>query len=136
MGEDRPSRVLLVEDNPEVLAFLRELLLLHGYEIEEAHNGVQAVLALTRPPAELPDVALLDIGLPLESGVSVLEFVRNALRSDLPVIVLTASANAEQEEELLKLGITRYLRKPASSEQVLSAISEALSPRRRGRGAR
>jgi len=126
MSVMQPKRVLVVEDNPEVLAVLREVLARHGYEVEEARHGAAALVALTRPAASLPDVVILDIGLPVQSGVSILDFVRNVRRSDVPVVVLTGSATHEQEAELQHLGISEYLRKPASSQAVLAAVARAL----------
>ena len=130
MGRDSP-RVLIVEDNAELTNVLRDLLVRDGYQVLTARNGVQALIFLTGPASAFPDVVVLDIGLPLSSGVTVLDFVRNIMRSRLPVIVLTASANAEQEQQLRKLGISRYLRKPAPLEQVLAAVSDALADRKR-----
>lgn len=131
MGRDS-RRVLVVEDNAELAAVLKDWLVRNGYQVLTARNGIEALLFLTGPAPEFPDVILLDIGLPLSSGVSLLDFVRNILSSKLPVIVLTASADAEQEQELRKLGISRYLRKPAPLDQVLSAIDEALAAHKRG----
>jgi len=131
VGRDS-RRVLVVEDNAELAAVLKDWLVRNGYQVLTARNGIEAVLFLTGPAPEFPDVILLDIGLPLSSGVSLLDFVRNILSSKLPVIVLTASADAEQEQELRKLGISRYLRKPAPLDQVLSAIDEALAAHKRG----
>ena len=119
-------RVLIVEDNIELAAVLRELLVGAGYTVLTARNGIEALVFLTRRASEVPDAVLLDIGLPLTNGVSLLDFVRNVMSSKLPVVVLTASADAEQEQQLVKLGISRYLRKPASLEQVLSAVAEAV----------
>jgi len=131
VGRDS-RRVLVVEDNAELAAVLKDWLVRNGYQVLIARNGIEAVLFLTGPAPEFPDVILLDIGLPLSSGVSLLDFVRHILSSKLPVIVLTASADAEQEQELRKLGISRYLRKPAPLDQVLSAIDEALAAHKRG----
>jgi CheY-like chemotaxis protein len=119
-------RVLIVEDNTELAAVLRELLVGAGYTVLTARNGIEALVFLTSRASEVPDAVLLDIGLPLTNGVSLLDFVRNVMSSKLPVVVLTASADAEQEQQLVKLGISRYLRKPASLEQVLSAVAEAV----------
>ena len=121
-----PVRVLVVEDNEEVTRFLQELLTADGYEVVQARNGVEAMVALTAPPEECPQVVLLDIGLPLESGVSVLSFLRNVLRSGLPVIVLTGSADEQEEQTIREMGVTAYLRKPTSSEHLLAAITEAV----------
>ena len=120
-----PIRVLVVEDNEEVTRFLQELLTGNGYEVVQARNGVEAMVALTAPPQECPHVVLLDIGLPLESGVSVLSFLRNVLRSGRPVIVLTGSADEQEEQAIREMGVTAYLRKPTSSEDLLTAVAEA-----------
>ena len=122
-----PRRVLIVEDNQELTAFLTELLGAHGYEVVHAQNGVEALVALTAPAGDLPNVVLLDLGLPLESGVSVLSFIRDVLRSRLPVIVLTGRGDPDAERAVRELGISAYLAKPASSEEVLGALSRALS---------
>ena len=131
MTVNSPGRVLIVEDNAELLAVLEELLVRQGYQVLKAQNGVQALVHLTGAASDLPDVMVLDVGLPLQNGVTVLDFVRNAVRSNLPVIILTASADPDQEAELRKLGVSGYLRKPASAERILAAISEALAPHKR-----
>jgi len=131
MTVNSPGRVLIVEDNAELLAVLEELLVRQGYQVLKAQNGVQALVHLTGAASDLPDVMVLDVGLPLQNGVTVLDFVRNAVRSSLPVIILTASADPDQEAELRKLGVSGYLHKPASAEHILAAISEALAPHKR-----
>jgi two-component system KDP operon response regulator KdpE len=121
------GRVLVVEDNGELMALLVELLSGHGYEVTEARNGVEAMVALTAPENESPDVVLLDVGLPLESGVSVLAFLRNVMQSGLPVVVLTGTADPNEEAAMRDLGISAYLRKPAPQQDVLTAIKQALT---------
>jgi len=128
-----PVRILIVEDNPEVMAVLRELFLRSGYDVQEARHGAEALVQLSAPKDALPDLMILDIGLPLESGVGILEFLRRTLHSALPVIVLTASATPQQEEELERLGINAYLRKPAPSDLLLAEIKRALATHGRKR---
>jgi chemosensory pili system protein ChpA (sensor histidine kinase/response regulator) len=126
-GSVKESRVVLVvEDDAEVMSFLDELLSGNGYAVLKARNGVDAMVALTAPEAELPGVVLLDINLPLESGISVLSFLRKVMLSGLPVVVLTGSAGHEEEEAVRELGVSSYLRKPATSGDVLSALERAL----------
>ena len=126
-GSVKSSRiVLVVEDDAEVMSFLDELLSSNGYEVLKARNGVDAMVALTAPEAELPGVVLLDINLPLESGISVLSFLRKVMLSGLPVVVLTGSAGQGEEEAVRELGVSSYLRKPARSSEVLSALERAL----------
>jgi len=117
----------VVEDDEELTGFLEDLLVANAYEVVPARNGVEAMVALTAPKTEVPHVVLLDLGLPLESGVSVLTFLRNVMRSGLPVIVLTGSMDPEEEAAVRELGISSYLRKPAPPEEVLAAISRALA---------
>ncbi len=118
--------VLVVEDDVAVARFLEALLLDRGYQVQQARNGVDALVALTAPRAELPDAILLDLGLPLESGASVLSFLRSVLRSGVPVVVLTGTRDPEDEAAVKALGVSAFLRKPASPDQVLHAVASAL----------
>jgi CheY-like chemotaxis protein len=133
LGTERPARVLIVEDNSEVMAVLRELLLRSGYDVQEARHGAEALVQLSAPRESLPDLVILDIGLPLEGGVGVLAFLRRTVHSALPVIVLTASATLEQEREIQQLGVSAYLRKPASSDLLLAEVKRALAAREKAR---
>lgn len=123
------ERVLVVEDEPELLALLRDLLHGRGYEVQEARHGVEALVHLSAPEDQLADLVILDIGLPLEGGVTVLEFLRRTVRRRTPVIILTATATQEQEEHIRRLGVSAYLRKPASAATVLSMVQKALAGR-------
>jgi DNA-binding response OmpR family regulator len=119
-------RVLVVEDNAAVMQLLASLLADGDYEVVQAQNGVEAMVALTAPEPELPHAVVLDLGLPLESGVSVLTFLRNVMQSGLPVIVLTGRQDPDEEKAVRDLGVTAYLRKPAAPRQVLDALAGAL----------
>ena len=119
-------RVLVVEDEPPVMQFLDALLTQSGYEVLQARNGVEAMVALTAPRRNLPHAILLDLGLPLEDGISVLNFLRNVMRSGIPVIVLTGRQEPQEEAAVRELGITALLRKPPNSQQILSALAVAL----------
>ncbi len=121
-----PRRVLVVEDSAAVMHLLASVLAERSYEVIQAWNGVEAMVALTAPEPELPHAILLDLGLPLESGVSVLSFLRNVMQSGLPVIVLTGRDDRDEEEAVRKLGVSAYLKKPAVAEEVLGALAEAL----------
>ncbi len=122
----RPS-VLVVDDEAQVRATLREMLTRNGCEVMEAPHGMGALVELAAPQNMLPDLVILDIGLPLEGGVRVLRFLRETRRSDVPVIVLTGSATEEQRQELERLGVSATLRKPAPAEKLLAEIGRALA---------
>jgi DNA-binding response OmpR family regulator len=117
----------VVEDDAAVVEFLEGLLVDNGYEVIQARDGVQAMVALTAPADELPHAILLDLGLPIESGVSVLAFVRNVMKSGLPVIVITGRGDLEEETAVRELGVSAYLRKPTEPGRVLDALSRALA---------
>jgi DNA-binding response OmpR family regulator len=126
------QRILVVEDEASVMQFLMALLIDAGYSTIQARNGVEAMVALTAPAREMPEAVLLDLGLPLEGGVSVLSFLRNVLQSAIPVIVVTGRQDADEEAAVRELGITAFLRKPANTQQILSALSAALNGRNGG----
>ena len=127
IGSQRSRRVLIVEDDAQVSAFLQELLVRDGYEVQQARHGAEAMVLLTGPVENLPDLVVLDINLPLQSGVEVLVFLRDTLHSRIPVVVLTASATQDQEEDLNSLGVSAYLRKPVTSAVLLSEVERALA---------
>ena len=122
-----PTRILVVEDNLQLLALLREVLVQKGYAVQAARNGVEAMAALSAPKHECPDAVLLDVGLPLENGVSVLQFLRRVMRSRAPVVVLTGRDDPEDRETLMRLGVSAYLTKPTPTEELLRALSRALA---------
>lgn len=126
VGAESPRRILVVEDDAAIMSFFTALLTGQGYEVLQARNGVEAMVAVTAPKSELPEAVLLDLGLPLEGGISVLNLLRNVLRTALPVIVVTGRQDPEEEASIRELGITAFLRKPVNSKQVLSALSLAL----------
>lgn len=131
VGERQPASdsayvILVVEDDPAVARFLESLLLDRGYQVLRAGNAVEALVALTAPRPELPHAVILDLGLPLESGVSVLSFLRKVVGSGLPVIVLTGRQDEEEEAAVRDLGVSAFLRKPAAAEQVLQVLAAVL----------
>jgi DNA-binding response OmpR family regulator len=119
-------RILVVEDDDATMSFLEALLADRGYQVTKARNGVEAMVALTDGDRQRPHAILLDIGLPLEGGISVLTFLRNVLRSSIPVIVVTGRQEPEEEETVRKLGISAFLRKPTNADQIVSALTRAL----------
>jgi len=123
------ARVLVVEDDPEVVYVVCGMLAAHGYVVCHAPHSMAAFHMLVTPQEALPEVVILDIGLPGVRGVAVLEFIRNSMGSDLPVVVLTGVATPEEEERLKELGVSAFLRKPTSCSIILSAVEEAVSGR-------
>jgi len=106
-GEGAGRLVLVVEDEPQVLRFLRASLGAHGYRLVEATTGERALVeAATR----LPDIVLLDLGLPDVDGVEVARRLREW--SAVPVIVLSARGQENDKILALDAGADDYLTKP------------------------
>lgn len=127
MAEVPGVRVLLVEDDPEVVYVVCGMLSAHGYVVCHAPHSMAAFHMLVTPKEALPEVVILDIGLPGVRGVAVLEFIRINMGSDLPVVVLTGVATPSEEKRLHELGVSAFLRKPASCSTILSAVQDALT---------
>jgi CheY-like chemotaxis protein len=107
--------ILLVEDDDELRRMFRTSLLLEGYEVLEAGDGLEA---LSRIDRELPDLVVLDLMLPSLSGVAVRqEIAAHALTRDIPIVVVTGSAmNVDH------LDVECVLRKPVGPEELVAAV--------------
>ncbi len=124
-------RVLLVEDDRDLRATLREALLLEGYEIFAAATLAEAGLFL-QPAGEHQvranfDLVLLDLGLPDGEGTSLLAMLRR--RHSIPVLVISARETEHQKISLLDAGADDYLVKPFSIGELLARMRVALRHR-------
>lgn len=119
----RTVRVLLVEDDPAVSAGLSALLELEGIEVDVATSGHEAIQRISRA---LPDVMVLDVGLPDIDGKEVYRKVTR-LHPDLPVIFSTGHADRGQLDELSPGGDVFYLLKPFDVALLIETIHSALA---------
>jgi putative two-component system response regulator len=114
------STVLIVDDNPENLTVLGELLCGH-YRVLAANSGARALQLAAQPP--LPDLILLDIMMPGMSGHEVLQVLQADARTrDVPVIFITAMTGADDEQRGLALGAVDYIGKPLHPAIVLARV--------------
>jgi two-component system KDP operon response regulator KdpE len=115
------ARILVVDDEKEILRALQRNLSAHGYEIFTASSGEQALdeIALHRP-----DLMVLDLGLPGISGLEVCKAVR--AQSNLPIIVLSVKDTERDKVLALDLGADDYVSKPFGMNEVLARIRVAL----------
>jgi DNA-binding response OmpR family regulator len=120
-------RVLIVEDEPNIVLSLEILLRRAGYETVSTGDGDEALELIRRTR---PEVILLDIMLPKRNGYEVCRSVKSdPVLSSIPVIMLTAKG---QEVEILKgleLGASAYIAKPFGNAEVLEAVRAALESR-------
>ncbi|MET9418180.1 response regulator transcription factor [Streptomyces klenkii] len=115
------TRVLVVEDDPDLSLALRTLLTRAGYEVAHADNGREGLRLLF---AERPALMLLDIGLPQLNGWEVLERTRDL--SDLPVLLLTARGAETDRVRGLRAGADDYLPKPFGNDELLARVEALL----------
>jgi two-component system KDP operon response regulator KdpE len=121
-----PVRILVVDDEPNILAAMEPLLKSSGYEVIGVMSGRAAIDAVER---ESPDVIVLDLGLPDMDGVEVCRIVR--LNRATPIIVLSARGAEADKVRALDAGADDYVTKPFGSEELLARVRVAL---RRGDG--
>ena len=126
---DRAARVLVVEDDADIAQALQRSLRLEGYEVKIAVDG-QA--ALDTAGSYVPDLVILDLGLPKIDGIEVARRLREG--DDVPILMLTARDAVESRVEGLDVGADDYLVKPFERQELLARI-RALLRRRPPRGA-
>jgi putative two-component system response regulator len=124
-----PNRtILIVDDNPENLTVLGELLG-ERYKVRAANSGARALVLASQVP--LPDLILLDVMMPVMSGYEVLErLLGDLVTRDIPVIFTTAMSATDDEELGLKLGAVDYLTKPLRPAIVLARVHTHLELKR------
>jgi len=122
------SKVLLVDDEDSLRKVMRDLLERDGYAVTEARDGVQALDQVDRVG---PDIIVLDLNLPGLDGYGVLSHLRSRpATANIPVIVLTAKGDEDNEVRVFELGADDFLTKPFRA-RALSARLEAVLGRRR-----
>jgi DNA-binding response OmpR family regulator len=119
-------RVLIVEDEPNILLSLEFLLQREGYETTTATDGEEG-LALVRQVR--PDVVLLDIMLPRRNGYEVCQAIKAdpELRA-IPVIMVSAKGQEVEVQRGLELGAAAYVTKPFGNAEILEAVRAVLPP--------
>lgn len=115
-------RLLLVEDDTEIVASLLKPLKMAGYAVDVANNGIDAEYLGNE---NIYDIAILDIGLPKRSGLEVLANWRKE-NNKLPVIVLTARDTWQERVDGFKFGADDYIGKPFHVEELLARITALL----------
>lgn len=117
-----PSRVMVVDDDVETLALLREILVKEGYEVETAED---AETALQRLNEWQPELVITDIHMPGMDGLALLAAVREK-EPDIPVVLLTAFGSLKTAVDAIKAGAFDYLSKPFIVEDIRLVVRRAL----------
>lgn len=115
------KRVLVVDDEPRMIGFIRMNLELEGHQVVEAHTGLEALEAVR---TQLPDIILLDVMMPDIDGFETLRMLREF--SSIPVIMLTAKGDENDKVYGLELGADDYVTKPFGPRELSSRIKAVL----------
>ncbi len=115
------KRVLIVEDDPVLTRVLRDNLTFEGFEVQAVSDGLQAQWVAKE---FAPDLVLLDVNLPGQSGLDLCEAWRQ--RSQMPIILLTAMGQKADKIRGLQLGADDYVTKPFDLEELLARINAVL----------
>ena len=118
-------RILLVEDDPNFGSILKEYLMINGYEVSLAKNGIEGFEKFKK---EDFDLCLLDVMMPYKDGFTLAKEIREKNES-IPLIFLTAKTMKEDVLKGFKIGADDYLAKPFDSEVLLAKIKSILSRR-------
>jgi len=125
MENKTAKKILIVEDEKELLLGLSIFLKSQGYSIIAAYDGT---FAISLAHKDKPDLIILDLGLPAGGGIFVLENLRNSVETnDIPVLILTAQEGADLEEKLKKMGAVACFHKPFDPPILLNKIKDILS---------
>lgn len=125
-------RLLIVEDNKDILSYLKTMLEEDGYCVHLAENGLKG---RNRAFELIPDLVISDIMMPEIDGIELCASLKNDLRtSHIPVILLTARTSTVYEVDGLETGADDYIRKPFDAQVIKSRISSLLQNRQKVRG--
>ena len=115
-------RVLLIEDEPNIIEAIRFILSRNGWRVDTHSDGETALDAIRK---RTPDLVILDVMLPNRSGYDILHDLRSdAATRTLPVLMLTARGQRKDRDLAEKLGASRFMTKPFSNGEILSTVRE------------
>lgn len=118
------SQILIVEDEPRIAAFLEKGLQKHGYETAIATDGEEALKMVQQEPF---DLLLLDLGLPIKDGWTVLRELQQTQQKLPNVIILTARADDSDRLTSIQLGAKDYITKPFRLNELLNRVQSVLA---------
>jgi DNA-binding response OmpR family regulator len=117
-------KILVVDDDPDLVRAMRLRLRANNYEVATASDGYSAIASAQK---DRPSLIILDLGLPVGDGFVVLDRLQNSdSLAGIPVIVLSARDPQSNEERALKAGATAFLQKPADNDELMSVIRVSL----------
>jgi DNA-binding response OmpR family regulator len=119
------KKVLIVDDDYEIIETVRFALEGEGYQVVVARDGNQGLALAER---ENPDLMILDMMMPKRSGFLVLEKIRRLRDEPLPVIMITGNEGSRHKAYAELLGVSDYIRKPFAIQRLMGAVEKLLCP--------
>ena len=120
----KPKRILLVDDDAEIIEVMRYALEGRGYQVLIARDGNQGLAVVER---EDPDLVILDMMMPKRSGFLVLEKLRRTRAVPVRVIMVTANEGSRHKAYAESLGVDDYLRKPFAMDKLIESVERLLA---------
>ncbi len=115
-----PMKILTVDDSMTIRSIIKNTLKEYDCEVHEAENGLLGLQSIIRI---IPDLIILDITMPVMDGIEMLRKLRSSPRGkDMKVLMLTAESAKDNIVEIAKLGVTNYIVKPFTNDQLVEKI--------------
>lgn len=118
------QKILIVDDDHEIIESIRYALTANGYEVVVARDGNQGLALAER---ENPDLMILDMMMPKRSGFLVLEKLRRVREEPLPVIMITGNEGSRHKAYAELLGVSDYIRKPFAMDKLIASVANLLA---------
>jgi DNA-binding response OmpR family regulator len=122
-GQKSAKRILLVDDDAEIVESLRLALESNGYTVLVARDGNQGLALSER---ENPDLVILDMMMPKRSGFLVLEKMRRTRETPMRVIMITANEGSRHKAYAEMLGVDDYIRKPFPMDRLIESVQRLI----------
>ena len=122
-SDENRGRILIVDDDPDIIESVSFALENNGYEVLVARDGNQGLAVAER---EDPDLIILDMMMPKRSGFLVMEKLRRSSRVPYKIIMITANEGNRHKAYAQMLGVDDYIRKPFNMDQLLESVSQVL----------
>jgi CheY-like chemotaxis protein len=121
------AKLLLVDDERDLLEALSTLFTLEGYQVAATHSAHEALSILLAPDQDKPDLIISDVIMPQMTGRELLATVRaNTTLADIPFLFVSATVISEDEELIARTQTVRYLRKPFLVEDLCALVAEMI----------
>jgi DNA-binding response OmpR family regulator len=123
---EKPRKVLIVDDEPNIVTALEFLLKRSGYDVRLATNGAEA---LEQVEIYRPDVVLMDVMMPIKSGFEVCQRMRERPElAQIKIVMLSAKGSEAEVSKGLSLGADLYITKPFSTQELVATINRLFEP--------